>query len=451
VQSHPGACDKQLRMHPDLSRLSESFKTFSRSSSHSRAHLLRSIAEQIEQERDSWAKLICQEVHKPITLAELEVTRAIQVFRWAAEETTRDSGSLIRLDAMPTGRAGMGISRRFPRGVVLGITPFNFPLNLVAHKIAPALATGSPILIKPSPYASQTASKLCTLIGELEPKLPLSVCVSPPFSDEQSKALTLAPEIATLSFTGSSAVGWKIREQSPKKPITLELGGTAWVIIGEDTPLDQAPSIAKKIARAAFGYAGQSCISVQNIALPKTHAQDWMAALIQTTQVLPYGDPLHREVICGPVIHEAAAQRIRSAIQGYPVLASSQNQLGRVPPKLENQLLTPLLLGLHADQAPPEEEIFGPVAWVSDYSSIPELIARINGGKYGIHCGAFTDHWPTISQLYEELEVGGLLINDVPTTRYDHQPYGGVKESGIGREGIRSAMDEMTDVKFLAL
>lgn len=433
--------------YPIHMRLFHSLPAFAKTPAHTRAALLEKIAASIETDHASWAELICTEVHKPIRAAELEVTRAIQVFRWAAAECVRDGGSIIRLDAMatptPPNGSSMGITRRFARGVVMGITPFNFPLNLVAHKVAPALATGSPILIKPSPFAVRTARKLCNLIESLHPGIIECAAVS----DAEAAALTCTPEIATVSFTGSAAVGWKVREQASRKAVVLELGGNAWAICGEDVAPERMPEIAGRIARGAFAFAGQSCISVQNIALPRAHAAAWMQALITATESTAYGDPRDERVVCGPVIHEQAFRRIESAVAGRKVLARSKNPIGNYP-----HLIAPQLLELSDwDAAVVCEEIFGPVANVWVYDTLEEAVTRINSGRYGLQCGVFTDRWPTIHRLYEELQVGGLVVNDVPTTRYDHQPYGGMKDSGLGREGIRAAMDEYTEPRFLAL
>jgi len=440
-----GSNDDEIRLI--LAQAVQSFARWRRSTADRRAEVLLGIATQIEKQRAEFAKLLIEEAGKPIRLAQIEVDRALQVFRWAAGEAQRFSGELLLLDAFPGRPSGLGITQRFPRGVVLGITPFNFPLNLVAHKVAPAIACGSSILIKPSPYTPQVALKLAQIVESLEPHLMQVVMAS----DSQTEALTKSPEIATISFTGSSQVGWKIRRQAPEKPTTLELGGSAWVIVTRGEHSFPIEEIATRILRGAYGYAGQSCISVQNIAVHQDHAQALLQELRTQTESFTYGDPTHPDTFCGPVIHAQAATRIRQALASAKVLATANrsSQRGALTPET---LIAPSLIQIE-DWAGPlvRDELFGPVVNFGVYDDLGKLVAQINSGPYGLQTGIFTTHWPTISNLYTDLDVGGVIINDIPTTRYDHQPYGGVKQSGLGREGIRAAMDEMTEPKFLAL
>lgn len=440
-----------------LDAATRAFVSWRRTSAFERSRLLETVAAALEDREEEFAQLIRAEAGKPLTLARTEVTRALGVLRWAAAESLRYAGELIRLDASATGRPGFGIHQKFPRGPVLGITPFNFPLNLVAHKVAPAIACGCPIMIKPSPYAPLTAIRFAGLFREALPEIPGLVQVLMA-GDQLTEALTRAAEVKTISFTGSARVGWMIRAQAPEKPTALELGGNAWVLIGEDTPAELLPKIARRIAAAGFGYAGQSCISVQNIAAAPQILREFTECLSEATQATVYGDPSDSKVVSGPVIHEGAAARIRRDLaampSGYSVVKSGA-KAGSDPAR-DTMIVPTLVVGpgrLAPGTLPPliQEEIFAPVISLTELASLDQAISTINGSRYGLQAGVFTQNLPTIERLYRELDVGGLVVNDVPTTRYDQQPYGGVKDSGLGREGLRYAMDEYCESKFLAL
>lgn len=438
-----------------LTRARKTFETWRHSSSFERSQLLTQVAVLLEARRQEFAELIRDEAGKPITFALAEVDRALGTLRWAAAESVRFSGELLRLDASATGRPGFGIHQRFARGVILGITPFNFPLNLVVHKVAPAIASGCTILIKPSPFTPLTALKLVELFLQAGgPKLAGLVQVV--LADDLVTAeLTRAPETAMISFTGSARVGWLIRGQAPQKPTTLELGGNAWVIVMEDTPESHLPAIAKRIAGGAFGYAGQSCISVQNAAIASDLWPRFKSYLAKAVESTPCGDTADTSVICGPVINTSAATRIQKELSQLP----PQAQLVRSSRSVGNQatcttLLPPALVLLEVQDQPAglvQDEIFGPVMTARKFTDLSQIISSINASRYGLQAGVFTQNLAHIERLYRDLEVGGVVVNDLPTTRYDHQPYGGVKDSGQGREGIRYAMEEMCESKFLAL
>lgn len=440
-----------------LDRSLAAFESWKLSSAWDRSQLLEHAASQLFNERQAFAELICQEVGKPIQLAVSEVDRAIDVLRWAAAEAQRFSGELLRLDTRPLGRSGFGIHTRFPKGVILGITPYNFPLNLVIHKIAPALASGCSIVIKPSPFAPLTAIRLAQLFQSAIPNLvQVLIC-----DDSTTAQLTQARAVSMISFTGSARIGWMIRQQAPAKPTTLELGGNAWVIVLEDTPAELFPKIAKRICGAGYGYAGQSCIAVQNIAVAQPLWPEFQKHLISATQATLYGDPALASVISGPLIHAGAAEKTKAQLLQLPEgtqVYTSQNEAG--VQKGKPSMIPPTLVLFPSDKnrqahAPAhalmQEEVFAPVMTAQAFDELPEVIRAINSSRYGLQTGAYTQNWSVIEQLYRELDVGGLVVNDVPTTRYDHQPYGGVKDSGQGREGIKYAMEEMTDSKFLAL
>ncbi len=436
-----------------LEKSVEVFQSWRGSPSHERARLLSDVAARLQNQSDEFAKLICGEAGKPIRYARIEVERCIGVLQWAAAEAQRFAGELLRIDTSSGGRPGFGIASRFPRGPILGITPFNFPLNLTAHKVAPAVASGCSILIKPSPATPLTAIRFAELFKQAgAPDGLVTVVLA---DDDATATLTRAPEIKMVSFTGSARVGKLIRAQAVDKPVTLELGGNAWVIVMDDVAQSDLPAIAKRIAGGAFGYAGQSCISVQNVVAPISVHAALEKALAEVTESVAYGDPTNAEVVSGPVINQAAAQRIQRELGNAPSGAERFQSRKALSVGNAGLILPPTLITLPNEQSFSsslvQEEIFGPVMTLGSYASLDHMIATLNSGHYGLQAGVFTQHWPTIEKLYRELNVGGLVVNDVPTTRYDHQPYGGVKDSGQGREGVRYAMDEMTEPKFLAL
>ena len=423
-------------------------KAWARSTSAERHGVLTAVAQGLTDNRETFVTLISKEAGKPRRFAEVEVDRAIGVFHWAAGEALRFGGKVLRLDTTKNGRPGMGIVTRFPRGLILGITPFNFPLNLVAHKVAPALASGNTILVKPSPQAPLTALELAGLVEKHAPGLNLMGVVAA--TDEQTARLTAAPEVAMVSFTGSARVGWLIREQAPKKPVTLELGGNAWCLIAPDVPEADLPGIARRVAGAAYGYAGQSCISVQNVACAENLWPAFRDAMVAATQAPPYGNPADPAVVCGPLINGGARARIEKDLA--TAKGRHHTSVKLVGAGDCKTLLAPVFVE-DADPSSPlvREEVFGPVATGRAVSTTEDALRLVNASHYGLQAGLYTNDLALIERAYEELHVGGLIINDVPTTRYDHQPYGGVKDSGFGREGLESAMEEMTEPKFLAL
>jgi len=443
------ATDKQVQQALAIAK--KSFETWRYSPAWERSQLLEQVAERLAARREEFASLICSEAGKPITLARIEVERAIGVFKWASAEALRFAGELLRIDTTSGGRPGFGIHARFPRGVILGITPFNFPLNLVAHKVAPALACGSPIIVKPSPSTPLTALKLAELITELKPGLMQVVLAD----DSMSAKLTQAAEVGLVSFTGSARVGHLIRRQALDKPVVLELGGNAWVLVLEDTPREKLPAIAKRIAGAAYGYAGQSCISVQNAAISSALWSELHPLIEEATLQLPFGDPSKPETTTGPLIHEQASQRVRAALAQTPqgtTIAASKKLVGADAPALVSPTLLTFPAQADLDQSTlVQEELFGPVLNAIRFDQLETVIHHVNSSHYGLQTGVFTQNLGAIQELFQKLDVGGVVVNDVPTTRYDHQPYGGVKDSGEGREGVKYAMEEMTRSKFLAL
>lgn len=451
IEKLPFSTDSQVQK--SIEELEKKFTLFKTSSAHERSQALREIAQKLEENQADWGHLISREAGKPITLAQIEVQRAIDVFHWASAEALRFSGELLRTDTTANSKGGLGIATPFPRGIILGITPFNFPLNLVAHKVAPAIACGCVILVKPSPFTPLSSLRLAKLIQDILPDT-IKVLLA---TDGQTAKLTQNGSVSMVSFTGSANIGWKIKEQAWNKPTTLELGGNAWTAVFEDVPKIHFQKIATQICKAAFGYAGQSCISIQNIALEKSIASEFSIVLEEEVKKFPFGDPKNPECLCGPVIHRKSKDRIQSVLDKAQLTKCIKSDRLVGAARGSENLLAPHLV--FVDSSAPsnpsekitQEEIFGPVAVVHEFESLDQLVDQIQSGPYGLQAGVFTDQTRVWKSLYEKLDVGGLVVNGVSTTRYDHQPYGGVKDSGFGREGISYAMHEMTEIKFLSL
>lgn len=411
--------------------------------SHARYYLLQRIAGALYDRRDEIAKLISNEAGKPVTDAKREVARAVQTFTVAAEEAKRIPGEVIPLDWMPGTDSHLGIMRRFPIGPVLGITPFNFPLNLVVHKVAPALAAGNPILIKPAPQTPLTA----LLLGEIamEAGVPPGGLNVVPCDNTVAEQLVVDPRFNLLSFTGSAAVGWMLKGKCGKKKVVLELGGNAGVIIEPDADLDFA---AQRCAVGGFGYAGQTCISVQRIFAHHSIADLFTTKLMLQVARLKAGDPSDESVVIGPLIDQKAAQRVEEWI-GEAVSQGARVLLGgkRMGSVVEATVLSHVTPAMKVSC----QEIFGPVVTVTPYRQFDEAIAALNQSDYGLQAGVFTQDVNKVFHAFQHLEVGAVLANEIPTFRADHMPYGGVKDSGIGREGVRAAIEDMTEPRLLVM
>jgi acyl-CoA reductase-like NAD-dependent aldehyde dehydrogenase len=411
--------------------------------SHARYNLLQKIAGALYDRREEFARLMTAEAGKPITDARREVSRAVQTFTVAAEEAKRIPGDVIPLDWTPGTDSHLGILRRFPIGPVLGITPFNFPLNLVAHKVAPALAAGNPILIKPAPQTPLTA----LLLGEVavEAGLPPGGLNVLPCNNTVAEKLVVDPRFTLLSFTGSAAVGWALKAKCGKKKVVLELGGNAGVIVEPDADLDFA---AQRCAAGGFGYAGQTCISVQRILVHHSVADLFTTKLLLQVARLKGGDPSDEATVVGPLIDQNAAHRIETWIseavsQGARVLLGGK-RMGSV---VEATVLSNVTPAMKVSC----QEVFGPVVAVTPYRQFDEAIQALNRSDYGLQAGVFTQDVNKVFHAFRRVEVGAVLANEIPTFRADHMPYGGVKDSGIGREGVRAAIEEMTEPRLLVM
>ena len=408
-----------------------------------RAEALLHISNRLKERGDEVAEVIAREGGKPIKWAKVEAARAVSTFRWAVEEVRREGGELMRLDAEESLGPRMGYVRRFPLGPVLAIAPFNFPVNLVAHKMAPALAVGAPVVIKPATKTPLGA----LLLGELftETDLPEGMCSVLPISGSQAGELAGDDRFKKISFTGSTEVGWKLREMAPKKAVTLELGGNAGVIVHDDGDLDKA---AQRVAFGGYYQAGQSCISVQRVFVQEGVFEEFKTKLITEVEKLKTGDPMDSETDVGPVIDHDSLERISQwvdeAVQGGAEVLTGG--------KREDPFYSPTVLARTKPQMKVrQQEIFGPVITVETYDTFENAIAESNNSNYGLQAGVFTQDVNRLHQAWRDLQVGGVIANDVSAFRADQMPYGGTKDSGAGREGLRFAMEEMSELKILVV
>jgi aldehyde dehydrogenase (NAD+) len=402
-------------------------------------HISRRRAETMEEN----AQLIAAEGGKPLKWARVEAARAVSTFRWASETIRHGDDELMRLDTEAAFGSRIGLLRRFPIGPVLGITPFNFPLNLVAHKVAPALAVGAPIVVKPASATPIGALRLAEFFDETD--LPKGMYQVLPVRSKVADAMARDDRFRKISFTGSAAIGWYLKGLDPKKKVTLELGGNAGVIVHSDADLDMA---AQRIAFGAYYQAGQSCISVQRVLVAAEVYEEFAALLTKQVEQLITGDPMDPNTDVGPVIDRGEVDRIgewvaEAQAQGAEVLTGG---------KADGPFFQPTLLS----QTTPEmkvrcEEVFGPVATITPYQTFEEALAEVNDSKYGLQAGVFTNDLNRAFEAHRTLDVGGVIVNDVSAFRADQMPYGGSKESGFGREGLRFAMEEMTEPRIMVL
>ncbi len=404
---------------------------------------LRKIADGIEERKKEFAETICQEVAKPINIARGEVERGIATFNWAASEAERFVGEIIPIDTQAGGKGKTGWTLRVPRGVIYGITPFNFPLNLVGHKVAPALASGNSIIIKPSDKTPLTA----LLLGEVYQKsgLPKGALQIVPL-DVKNMDLVLKDErIQMISFTGSAEVGWKLKGQSGRKMISLELGGNAPVIVDENADIKKS---LERTTMGAFVYAGQVCISVQRVYIHEKIFDEWTEKFVENAKNLKKGNPLDESTQLSVMIEENAAKKaenwIDEAIKADAKLLCGGKRDGAM---LDATILT----NTNAEMRVVSDEIFAPVAVVEKFSDFAEAVDLSNHTKYGLQAGVFTQNLANANYAAGNLEYGGVIINDVPTFRVDNMPYGGVKDSGFGREGVKYAMEEMSEIRLVVL
>ncbi len=392
---------------------------------------------------DELAYALCVEAGKPINDAKGEVTRLIDTFKIAAEETARQYGETIPLDISARAKGYSGMTKRVPIGPCAFISPFNFPLNLAAHKVAPAIAAGCPFVLKPASLTPIGA----ILIGEIlaETSLPKGAFSILPCRRDSADLLTEDDRLKLLSFTGSPDVGWKLKARAGKKPVVLELGGNAACVVDKDWDVDDAVA---RIIFGAFYQSGQSCIGVQRIYVHRDVYDTFKSKLVEKTKALKSGDPKDPDTFIGPMISEGEASRlhgwINDAVAAGATLLCGGDREGTM-------LQATLLENVEASQAVCAEEAFGPVAVLAPFDDFDGVLKEINNSRFGLQAGIFTRDLYQAQKAWDELEVGGVVIGDIPSWRVDHMPYGGVKDSGLGREGIRWAMEDMTELRLMVI
>ncbi|WP_431869671.1 aldehyde dehydrogenase family protein [Nocardiopsis eucommiae] len=409
---------------------------------HVRAGALDHVSRRIGERAEEIAQVITAESGKPIKWSRAEAGRAVSVFRWAAEEARRDSGELQRLDTDPGGTGRMALVRRVPKGPVLGISPFNFPLNLVAHKVAPAIAVGAPVVLKPAPATPMTALILGEILAETD--LPAGMVSILPMPNELAAPLITDERLPVISFTGGP-FGWELQRRAPHKHVTLELGGNAAAVVLDDADLDWA---ARRVALFGNNQAGQVCIGVQRVVVTDAVHDAFVERLVAEVEALGTGDPTDPGTDVGPLVDAAAAERVTSWVE-EAVAAGARLLTGGTR---DGVTVAPTVLAdAPADARVVREEVFGPVLVVQRVADTDAAFAAVNDSDFGLQAGVFTRDLPTAFRAHRELEVGGVVVGDVPTFRADQMPYGGVKGSGVGKEGLRAAMTDLTHERVLVL
>lgn len=434
----------EKEMEAAITSATAAFETTKILAAYEKSAILLGTVEGLRKARRELVRTIVAEAGKPVTYAETEVERSILTFTIAAEEAKRIGGELIPLEVAPSAAGRTGITRRFPLGPVAAVTPFNFPLNLVAHKVAPALAAGNSVIVRPAsqtPMSSLILGRICMEAGV--PKGGINVV---PSSVEVAQKLVTDDRIKMLSFTGSDDVGWGLKSNCGKKKITLELGGNAAVVVHSDCDLDFA---AQRIAVGGFAYAGQICISVQRIYVEEpvfvSFKRKFLRAIRKSVGV---GDPRKRTTVVGPIIDSASADRIMEWIEeakrgGADILCGGLRKGNIIEPTVLTNVGPRMRISCR--------EAFGPVVTLDPYTDFEEALTQVNNSVYGLQAGVFTRDVRRINSAFCKLDVGGIIINDYPTFRVDNMPYGGVKNSGLGREGVKYAIEEMTELKLLVL
>jgi acyl-CoA reductase-like NAD-dependent aldehyde dehydrogenase len=411
--------------------------------SYERGRILRDLSAKVAEHRDELAELIVAEAGKPIRDARVEVDRAALVFRLGAEEAERMHGEVIPLDLMPSSRERVGITRRFPIGPIAGISPFNFPLNLAVHKLSPAIASGNPIVLKPASKDPLVMLRLAELIEEAGvPEGAVSVL---PMSRETADRMVADDRFKLLTFTGSPAVGWSMKSRAGKKKVVLELGGNAGLIVDRSADLEWA---VKRAVTGSFAYSGQTCISVQRVFVHEAVWDEFMDRFTAASAALRIGDPSDPATDVGPMVDAANARRTQEWVDeavamGGKVLLGGKADGNFFPPTILTDV--PFVARVCSSEA------FAPLVVAFRFSSLDDAIRQVNDSDFGLQTGVFTSDIGAAWRAFNELEVGGVIINDIPSYRIDHMPYGGVKDSGQGREGLRWAIEDMTELRLLVL
>lgn len=408
---------------------------------HVRAAALEQISDELHERREELGLLLAQECAKPLKYALGEIDRAVQTFKAASEEAKRLPNEVLQLDTTKAGEGREGIVKYFPVGLVAGIAPFNFPMNLVAHKLAPAIAAGCPIVLKPASSTPLSSLELARIIEKTA--LPKGSVTVLPMDRETGNQLVTDERFALLSFTGSPAVGWKMKEQAGKKKVVLELGGNAGVIISQGTDLDKA---LPRLLVGAFAYSGQVCIHAQRFYVHRSLFKDFCEKMKAGAEALKWGSPAESDTDITAMIDTKNTERIAEWLDeakqaGAEVISGGSAKDGVFAPTI--------LTHVKKDMRVCAEEVFGPVITVEPFDAYEEALEMLNDTKFGLQAGVYTDSLSEMNLAFEKIECGGVIVNDVPTFRVDHMPYGGIKESGLGREGLKYAILDMMEPRIL--
>ena len=408
-----------------------------------RGSILRNISAGIKARREELGRTIALEAGKPIRDSLVEVDRAVLTFRLGAEEAERMVGETIPLDLMPASKGRIGITRRFPIGPIAGISPFNFPLNLAAHKLAPAIASGNPIVLKPPSKDPLTMLTVAEIVEEAgAPAGSVSIL---PMTRELGDRMVADDRFKLLSFTGSPSVGWRMKERAGKKKVILELGGNAGVIVDKTADLDWA---VRRCLVGGFTYAGQVCISVQRMFIHEAVWDAFLERFVAGAKAIRSGDPLDPETELGPMVDGAAASRTQRWVDEALAMGGKALLGG----KADGTFFPPTILtDVPSTAQVCSNEAFAPLVVAFPFKDFGEAVAGVNDSMFGLQTGVFTNDLTNAWRAFSELEVGGVIVNDVPTYRIDHMPYGGVKDSGLGREGLRWAVEDMTEIRIMVL
>ncbi len=426
-----------------ISTAARAFKPMQSLPVHRRAQLCEATADAIERRAEVLTRLIVLESGKPIRYAKAEVQRAVVTFRLGSLEARRLGGEVLPIDLQASAEGRICLFTRVARGPVAAISPFNFPLNLIAHKLAPAAAIGAPCVLKPPPQCPLTGLLLGELMAEVGlPDGALSIVHCPP---ELAQKLVEDDRLKVLSFTGSDTVGWKLKALAGRKQVLLELGGNAPCVIDEGVDLDQ---VLDAVLNGAWAYAGQVCIKVQRVLVHSTLFDRFLERFVERTKDLAVGDPMDPKTVVGPLIQARHVERVLNWIAEATAKGAHLHCGGTA----QGQVVLPTVLtDVNSDMRIVKDEVFGPVTVVERFDSFDQALAMCNASRFGLQAGVFTNDLGHALQAYRELEYGGVLINDVPTFRVDNFPYGGTKDSGFGREGVRYAIEEMTEHKVLVM
>ena len=431
----------QAELEQAISKAQNAAPLLKKLPAYKRFEILLFIANELKKDRKHLAEVLAMESAKPMKYALGEIERAAQTFVVAAEESKRLPKEYISLDWTPQGEKKEGLVKYFPIGIVAGIAPFNFPINLAVHKIAPAIAAGSPIILKPASATPLSTLELAKIIDKTDlPKGSVSIL---PMNRESGNQLVTDERFNLLSFTGSPVVGWEMKKQAGKKKVVLELGGNAGVIISKNTDLE---SIISKCITGAFSYSGQICIHAQRFYIHSSLFNAFVEKMVQHTKQLVYGDPLDEKTDVSVMIDTENAVRVETWIVEAVTKGATLVHGGK---RNGNYVEPAILTNTHTHMKVNAEEAFGPLICVEKYDTIEEAVHLINDSKFGLQCGVFTNSLTEMDYCFENIETGGVILNDIPTFRVDQMPYGGIKESGLGREGVKYAILDMMEPKLL--